>query len=102
MSCALVLIDVRNEYFSGAFPITHPAGHLERLPAALHAPPEASGRLSYSTVSLSPKWHSFKKALPAGNCARRSNPDHSIFYPRKYCREVLPTRHSTTGRGMGV
>ena len=31
MSRALLVIDVQNEYFTGALPITHPAGHLERI-----------------------------------------------------------------------
>ena len=31
MSRALLVIDVQNEYFTGALPITHPAGHLEQI-----------------------------------------------------------------------
>jgi nicotinamidase-related amidase len=31
MPRALLVIDVQNEYFTGALPITHPAGHLERI-----------------------------------------------------------------------
>jgi len=31
MSRALLVIDVQNEYFTGALPITHPVGHLERI-----------------------------------------------------------------------
>jgi nicotinamidase-related amidase len=31
MSRALLVIDVQNEYFTGALPITHPAGHLARI-----------------------------------------------------------------------
>ncbi|WZO97912.1 cysteine hydrolase family protein [Isosphaeraceae bacterium EP7] len=31
MSRALLVIDVQNEYFDGALPITHPAGHLDRI-----------------------------------------------------------------------
>ena len=31
MSRALLVIDVQNEYFNGALPITHPAGHLENI-----------------------------------------------------------------------
>ena len=31
MSRALLVIDVPNEYFTGALAITHPAGHLERI-----------------------------------------------------------------------
>ncbi len=31
MSRALLVIDVQNEYFSGALPISYPAGHLEQI-----------------------------------------------------------------------
>lgn len=31
MTRALLVIDVQREYFDGALPITHPAGHLERI-----------------------------------------------------------------------
>ena len=31
MDRALLVIDVQNEYFTGALPITHPAGHLETI-----------------------------------------------------------------------
>ncbi|QDV46424.1 Streptothricin hydrolase [Stieleria neptunia] len=31
MSRALLVIDVQREYFDGALPISHPAGHLERI-----------------------------------------------------------------------
>ena len=31
MSRALLVIDVQNEYFTGALPITHPVGHLEQI-----------------------------------------------------------------------
>ncbi len=31
MSRALLVIDVQNEYFTGALPITHPVGHLEKI-----------------------------------------------------------------------
>ena len=37
MSRALLVIDVQNEYFTGALPITHPAGHLEQILAAMDA-----------------------------------------------------------------
>ena len=42
MNRALLVIDVQNEYFTGALPITHPAGHLEQILAAMDA---AAGRL---------------------------------------------------------
>src|SRR5262249_50693195 len=31
MKRALLVIDVQNEYFTGLLPITHPAGHLEKI-----------------------------------------------------------------------
>lgn len=37
MKRALLVIDVQNEYFTGALPITHPAGHLEQVLAAMDA-----------------------------------------------------------------
>lgn len=37
MSRALLVIDVQNEYFTGALPITHPAGHLEQILGAMDA-----------------------------------------------------------------
>lgn len=37
MSRALLVIDVQNEYFTGAFPITHPTGHLEQILGAMDA-----------------------------------------------------------------
>jgi len=37
MSRALLVIDVQNEYFSGALPITHPVGHLDRILSVMDA-----------------------------------------------------------------
>lgn len=37
MNRALLVIDVQNEYFTGALPITHPVGHLEQILAAMDA-----------------------------------------------------------------
>jgi nicotinamidase-related amidase len=42
MSRALLIIDVQNEYFSGALPITHPVGHLDRILGVMDA---AAGRI---------------------------------------------------------
>lgn len=47
MSRALLVIDVQNEYFTGALPITHPAGHLEQILAAMDA---AAGRVPVVVV----------------------------------------------------
>jgi len=40
MKRALLVIDVQNEYFTGILPITHPAGHLEKILAAMDAAAE--------------------------------------------------------------
>jgi nicotinamidase-related amidase len=37
MNRALLVIDVQNEYFTGALPITHPGGHLERILTVMDA-----------------------------------------------------------------
>ena len=42
MGRALLVIDVQNEYFTGALPITHPIGHLERILEVMDA---AAGRI---------------------------------------------------------
>jgi nicotinamidase-related amidase len=42
MSRALLVIDVQNEYFTGALPITHPSGHLDRILRVMDA---AAGRI---------------------------------------------------------
>ncbi|MCH9655049.1 MAG: cysteine hydrolase [Planctomycetes bacterium] len=47
MSRALLVIDVQNEYFTGALPITHPAGHLEQILKAMDA---AAGRVPVVVV----------------------------------------------------
>ncbi|MEM6692896.1 MAG: isochorismatase family protein, partial [Planctomycetota bacterium] len=35
MTRALLVIDVQNEYFDGAFPIRHPVGHLDQILATM-------------------------------------------------------------------
>lgn len=42
MKRALLVIDVQNEYFTGALPITHPVGHLEQILRVMDA---AAGKL---------------------------------------------------------
>jgi len=42
MERALLVIDVQNEYFTGALPITHPAGHLETI---LRVMDESAGKV---------------------------------------------------------
>jgi nicotinamidase-related amidase len=47
MRRALLVIDVQNEYFTGALPITHPAGHLEQILGAMDV---AAGRATTIVV----------------------------------------------------
>lgn len=42
MSRALLVIDVQREYFEGAFPIRHPAGHLSSILEAMDAAKQAN------------------------------------------------------------
>jgi hypothetical protein len=51
MSRALLVIDVQNEYFTGALPITHPAGHLEQILKVMDA---AAGRIPTVVVQQPP------------------------------------------------
>ena len=64
MNRALLVIDVQNEYFTGALPITHPAGHLEQVLAAMEA---AEGRVPTVVVQHhfeSPDMPFFQKGTP--------------------------------------
>lgn len=64
MKRALLVIDVQNEYFTGALPITHPAGHLQNI---LHAMDQSQGKLSTIVVQHhfpDPKMPFFQKGSP--------------------------------------
>lgn len=64
MNRALLVIDVQNEYFTGALPITHPAGHLEQILAAMDA---AAGRVPIVVVQHhfpDPEKPFFQKGTP--------------------------------------
>ncbi|MFT5524105.1 MAG: nicotinamidase-related amidase [Pirellulaceae bacterium] len=56
MSRALLVIDVQNEYFTGALPITHPAGHLEKILEAMDA---AAGKVPIVVIQ-----HYFPQEMP--------------------------------------
>jgi nicotinamidase-related amidase len=60
----LLVIDVQNEYFTGALPITHPAGHLEQILSAMDA---AAGRVPTIVVQhhfQTPEKPFFQKGTP--------------------------------------
>ena len=64
MSRVLLVIDVQNEYFTGALPITHPAGHLHRILEAMDA---AVGRIPTIVVQHhfeQPDMPFFQKGTP--------------------------------------
>jgi nicotinamidase-related amidase len=65
MSRALLVIDVQNEYFSGALPITHPAGHLEQILRVMDA---AEGRIPVVVIQhtfTQPDKPFFQRGTPA-------------------------------------
>ena len=64
MSRALLVIDVQNEYFTGALPITHPTGHLEKILEAMDA---AAGKMPIIVVQHhfdQPDMPFFRKGTP--------------------------------------
>ena len=64
MTRALLVIDVQNEYFSGALPITHPAGHLDAILSAMDI---AAGNVSTIVVQHhfpQPEMPFFQKGTP--------------------------------------
>ena len=85
MSRALLVIDVQNEYFTGALPITHPAGHLEQIlkvmdaaagripvhPAEARAGVEKGGHAD-STWSCVTRLQERRSACPPACCITRS------------------------------
>ena len=65
MSRALLVIDVQNEYFTGALPITHPAGHLAQILKVMDA---AEGKIPTVVVqhhSAEPDSPFFRKGSQA-------------------------------------
>jgi nicotinamidase-related amidase len=64
MSRALLVIDVQNEYFTGALPITHPVGHLERILRVMDA---AQGKMPTIVIQhtfAGPDKPFFRKGTP--------------------------------------
>src|SRR5690349_21594758 len=64
MGRAVLVIDVQNEYFSGVLPITHPAGHLERILGVMDA---AAGRIPVVVIQhafTQPDKPFFRKGSP--------------------------------------
>ncbi len=64
MKRALLVIDVQNEYFTGALPITHPAGHLTQILRTMDA---AAGRIPMVVIQHhfpQPEMPFFQKGTP--------------------------------------
>jgi len=64
MKRALLVIDVQNEYFTGALPITHPVGHLETI---LQVMDKAAGKIPTVVIQHhfpQPKMPFFQKNTP--------------------------------------
>jgi len=66
MSRALLVIDVQNEYFTGALPITHPVGHLDRILEVMDA---AKGKVA--TVVI-------QHGMDAGSIFRKGSPEWEL------------------------
>ncbi len=65
MNRALLVIDVQNEYFTGALPISHPTGHLEQILRVMDA---AAGRVPTVVIQhtfLQPDKPFFQKGTAA-------------------------------------
>ncbi len=65
MNRALLVIDVQNEYFTGALPISHPTGHLEQILRVMDA---AAGRIPTVVIQhtfLQPDKPFFQKGTAA-------------------------------------
>jgi nicotinamidase-related amidase len=63
MPRALLVIDVQNEYFTGALPITHPAGHLGRILEVMDA---AEGKVPVVVIQHgADQGPIFRKGTPA-------------------------------------
>ena len=64
MKRALLVIDVQNEYFTGALPITHPAGHLTQILRTMDA---AAGNIPTVVIQHhfpQPEMPFFQKGTP--------------------------------------
>lgn len=95
MNRALLVIDVQNEYFTGALPITHPAGHLEQI---LNVMDQAASR-SIPTIVIrhhqaDPKAPFFRKGsteweLHSEVAARPANLVIDKTYPGSFTGTVL-------------
>src|SRR4051794_30502089 len=68
MSRALLVIDVQNEYFTGALPITHPAGHLEQILKVMDA---ATGKVPVVVIQQCPSGEGHL-LLSSSNCRSES------------------------------
>ena len=64
MNRALLVIDVQNEYFTGALPITHPAGHLDRILEAMDAAAEKVPTVLVQHYFPTPDKPFFQKGTP--------------------------------------
>ena len=64
MSRALLVIDVQNEYFTGALPITHPVGHLESILRVMDAAEGKVPRVFVQHHMPTPDALMFRKGSP--------------------------------------
>jgi nicotinamidase-related amidase len=93
MSRALLVIDVQNEYFTGALPITHPAGHLEQILRVMDAAREQIPTVVIQHTFTQPDKPFFQKGTPGWELHPEvaMRPRHVLF------EKNLPGSFTSTG-----
>lgn len=95
MSRALLVIDVQNEYFTGALPITYPVGHLDRILAVMDA---AEGKIPVVVVQHQTEdGPIFRKGSKAWELHPEVGGGLASCWSRRRCRGASPIRRWRTG-----
>lgn len=101
MSRALLVIDVQNEYFTGALPITHPVGHLGRILEVMDA---ARGKMPVVVI---------QHEMAEGSIFRKGTPEwalhpeiaerpHDLLVPKTLPGSFTNTPLEAWLRGRGI
>ncbi len=104
MNRALLVIDVQNEYFDGALPISHPAGHLENILRVMDAAHESS----IPTVVIrhhqsDPESPIFRKDSPAWQLrAEVQQRPHDLLIDKQLPGAFTNTALESFLRGQGI
>ncbi len=94
MSRALLVIDVQNEYFTGALPITHPAGHLEKILSTM----DLAAEHSVPTVVIQHHFEdSDKPFFQKGTATWQLHPDVAARPCDELIQKTMPGSFTGTG-----